>query len=109
MIRKRSNLQDKEISRIEEKIKLTQKINLFELKKLLELHWEITIEYNGEVFEIIMNGHFIELYSNCFYDRGKWRSTTFAKFASVNEFIEDAKIYDKKISQIIDEIIILHC
>lgn len=107
MLIKRKSEQNKLIKHIQEKIELNQKINISELEKLLELNYEIVFEYNGDKYEIIQNRNYIELHNNCFYVDNKTNSLFYAKFTNPKEFIENAKICDKKIAQIINEIKII--
>lgn len=90
-----------------EKIELNQKINIFELEKLLKLNYEIVFEYNGVIYEIIQNRNYIEFHNNCFYLDNVTNSLSYAKFIDPKEFIENAKIGDKKIAQIINDIRII--
>ena len=97
------------IKNIEEKIETNQKINIFELEKLLELRYEIVFEYKGKSYEIIQNGKFIELYNDCFYEDHETKWLSYTKYSSPKEFIENAKIGDRLIAQVMDEIRIIHC
>lgn len=108
VLKKKNNKKNQKISDIEKKIKLYGKINLSEFEFLLELNWEITFEYNGEVYEIIQNSC-IELYCNCFYEDGKTKFLSYTKFFNPKDFIKNATIQNKKFSLIINDINILHC
>lgn len=107
MLFKRKRKRNKIIKHIQKKIEITQKINIFEFEKLLQLNYEIVFEYNGDKYEIIQNENYIELHNNCFFVDKSTKSLSYTKFTNSKEFIENAKIGDKKISQIINEIKII--
>jgi len=107
MLTKRKSEQNKIIKHIEEKIELNLKINISELEKLLELNYEIVFEYNGDNYEIIQYRNYIELHYNCFYANNKTNSLYYTKFTNPKELIDNAKICDKKIAEIINEIKII--
>lgn len=73
----------------------------------MKLNYEIVFEYNGVIYEIIQNRNYIELHNNFFYVDNVTNSLSYAKFINSKEFIENAKIGDKKIAQIINDIKII--
>ena len=97
------------VNEIQRKITLNGRINIYELKRLLDSNYEITFEYRNEIYEIIQNGFFIELHYNCFYENNKTKSLSCVKFLNSNEFIENAIIGGKHVVQIINKIKILNC
>ena len=105
MVKKDNQKNIKEI----EKIRMNGKISICDLQKLLDLNYEITFEYENEIYEIIQNGDFIELHFDCSYVFNKTKSLSYVQFLNSTDFIENAVIKGKKIIQIIDEIEILHC
>lgn len=97
------------VNEIQRKITLNGRINIYELKRLLDSNYEITFEYRDEIYEIIQNDFFIELHYNCFYENKKTKSLSCVKFLNSNEFIENAIIGGKHVVQIINKIKILNC
>ncbi len=97
------------IKNIDNKIEFQQPINTDELKKMLELGWEISFKYNDNTFEIIQYNNCIELYKICIFDTKKIEYIFLSKFLDAKDFIENAEIDSKKILIIINDIIILHC
>lgn len=91
------------------KTEFNQKITILEFKKMLELNYEIVFEYENEEYAIVQNGNFIELHYNCTYENGVTRSLYYLKFSSPNDFMENVKIHDKNIEQIINDIKIIDC
>lgn len=104
MVFKRRCEQVKLIKNIEEKIMLNHKINIYELEKLLELNYEMVFEYNGKTYEIVQNSNYIELYNDCFYEDSIIKSLSYSRFTTPKDFIDNAKIDDKNIAQIIKDI-----
>lgn len=84
-----------------------QKITILEFKKMLELNYEIVFEYEKKEYAIVQNGNYIEFHYNCIYDNGVTKSLYYLKFSSPKDFMENAKIHDKKIEQIINDIKII--
>lgn len=104
MVFKRRCEQVKLIKNVEEKIMLNHKINIYELEKLLELNYEMVFEYNGKTYEIVQNSNYIELYNDCFYEDSIIKSLSYSRFTTPKDFIDNAKIDDKNITQIIKDI-----
>ncbi len=97
------------VNEIQRKIAMNGRINIYELKRLLDSKYEITFEFKDEIYEIIQNGFFIELHYSCFYENNKTKSLSCVKFLNSIDFIENAVICGEHIFQIIDEIKILDC